>query len=54
MGTLKGSTGRFLNFSAQSHNFTGGSNGPDLPNFPYGQKSTSTKKADINLISKII
>ena len=30
MGTLKGSTGWFFNFSAQSQNFTGGSNGPDL------------------------
>ena len=31
MGTLKGSTSQFFNFSAQSQNFTGGSNGPDLP-----------------------
>ena len=31
VGTLKGSTGRFFNFSAQSQNFTGGSNGPDFP-----------------------
>ena len=31
MGTLKGSTGRFFNFSAQSQNFTGDSNGPDFP-----------------------
>ena len=30
MGTLKGA-GRFFNFSVQSQNFTGGSNGPDLP-----------------------
>ena len=30
MGTLKGSIGRFFNFSAQSENFTGGLNGPDL------------------------
>ena len=31
MGTLKGSTDRFFDFSAQSQNFTGSSNGPDLP-----------------------
>ena len=31
MGTLKGSTGRFFNFSAISQNFTGGSTGLDLP-----------------------
>ena len=31
MGTLKGSTSRFFNFSAQSQNFTGGLNRPDLP-----------------------
>ena len=31
MGTLKGSTDRFFNFSAQSQNFAGGSYGPDLP-----------------------
>ena len=31
MGTLKVSTGRFLNFSAQTQNFIGGLNGPDLP-----------------------
>ena len=31
MGTLKGSTGRFFNFSAQSRNFTEGLNRPDLP-----------------------
>ena len=31
MGTLKGSTGRFFNFSAQNQSFTWGSNGPDLP-----------------------
>ena len=31
MGTLKGSTGGFFNFSAQSQNFAGASNGPDLP-----------------------
>ena len=31
MGTLKGSTGRFFNFSTQSQNFAGGSNGPNLP-----------------------
>ena len=30
MGTLKGSTDRFFNFGAQSQNFTGGSDGPDL------------------------
>ena len=30
MGTLKGSIGQFFNFSAQSENFTGGLNGPDL------------------------
>ena len=30
MGTLKGSDGRFFNFSDQSQNFTGGSNEPDL------------------------
>ena len=28
--TLKGSTSQFFNFSAQSQNFTGSSNGPDL------------------------
>ena len=31
MGALKGSTGRFFHFSAQSQNFTVGSTGPDLP-----------------------
>ena len=31
MGTLQVSTGRFLNFSAQSQNFIGRLNGPDLP-----------------------
>ena len=31
MSTLKSYTGRFFNFSAQSENFKGGSNGPDLP-----------------------
>ena len=31
MGTLKGSIGRFFNFSAQSQNFTGGLTGHDLP-----------------------
>ena len=31
MVTLKGFTGRFFNFSAQSQNFTTASNGPDLP-----------------------
>ena len=31
MSTLKGSTDRFFNFSAQSQNFTGGLNEPDLP-----------------------
>ena len=31
MGTLKGSTGQFFNFIAQSQNFTGSPNGPDLP-----------------------
>ena len=31
MDTLKESTGRFFNFSAQSQNFTGGSAGPNLP-----------------------
>ena len=31
MGTLKVSTGRFLNFTAQTQNFIGGLNGPDLP-----------------------
>ena len=31
MGTLKGSTDRFFDFSAQSQNFTGGLNEPDLP-----------------------
>ena len=30
MGTLKDSTGQFFNFSTQSQNFTGGSNGPDF------------------------
>ena len=31
MGTVKGSIGRFFNFSAQSQSSTGGSNGPHLP-----------------------
>ena len=31
MGTLKGTTGRFFNFSAQSQKITGSSNGPELP-----------------------
>ena len=31
MRTLKGSTGRFFCFSAQSQNFTGDWTGPDLP-----------------------
>ena len=31
MGTFKGSTSRFFNFSAQSQNFTGDLTGPDLP-----------------------
>ena len=31
MGTLKGCTGWFFNFNAQSLNLTEGSNGPDLP-----------------------
>ena len=31
MGTLKGSIGRFFNFSAQSQNFTAGLTGPDFP-----------------------
>ena len=31
MDTLKKSTGRFFNFSAQSQNFTGGSARPNLP-----------------------
>ena len=31
MSTLKGFTGRFFSFSAQSQNFMGGSTGPDLP-----------------------
>ena len=31
MSTLKGSTARFLNFSAQSQNFTRGSKGSNLP-----------------------
>ena len=31
MGTLKGATGQFLYFSAQSQNFTGGLAGPKLP-----------------------
>ena len=30
MGTLKGSSGRFFNFSAQGQDFTGGLNGHDL------------------------
>ena len=31
MDTLKGSTGRFFNFSAQNQNFTGALIGPNLP-----------------------
>ena len=31
VGTLKGFTGRFFNFSAQSQNFAGGLTGPDSP-----------------------
>ena len=31
MSTLKGSTDRFFNFSAQNQNFTGGWTGPNLP-----------------------
>ena len=31
LGTLKSSTCRFFNFSAQSQNFTGGLTGPDSP-----------------------
>ena len=31
MGTLKGSNGQFFNFSAESQNFTGVLNGPELP-----------------------
>ena len=31
LGTLKSSSSQFFNFSAQSQNFTGGLNGPDLP-----------------------
>ena len=31
VGTLKGSTDRIFNFSAQSQNFMGGLTGPDFP-----------------------
>ena len=51
MGTLKGSTGRFFNFSAQSQNFTGGLEWTRFALiFPYGQKSMSTKRADTHLV----
>ena len=52
VGTWKGSTGRFFNFSFQSQNFTGGSNGfaRFALIFPYGEKSTSTKRAYVHLI----
>ena len=51
IGTLKGSPGRFFSFSTQSQNFTGGSNGPEFALiFPYGQKSISTKRADMHFI----
>ena len=43
MDTLKGSTDRFFNFSAQSQNFTGGLTGPNLPNLPIGSKTNVNK-----------
>ena len=48
MSTLKGSTGRFSNFRAQSQNITG-----DWI-FPDSKKPMSPKRADIHLIAKII
>ena len=51
IGTLKGSTGRFFNFSTQSQNLTGELEWTRFALiFPYGQKSISTKRADIHLI----
>ena len=56
VGTWKCSTGLFFNFSVQSQNFTGGSNGFAWFTliFAYGQKSASTKRAYVHLIWKII
>ena len=44
MGTLKGSTGRFFNFSAQSQDFTGGLTDPIRPNLPIRSKVNVNKK----------
>ena len=55
MGTLRGSIRQFFNFSAQSQKFYRGLDWTCFTLiFPYSQKPMSTKKADINLISKII
>ena len=45
MGTLKGSTGRFFNVSAQSQNFTGDSAGPDVPYSSHTVKNQCQQKA---------
>ena len=50
MGTLKDSAGQFFIFSAQSQHFTGVQMDTICLNFPCGQKSMSTKRADIHLI----
>ena len=44
MGTSKGSTGGFFNFSAQLQNFTRDSNGLDLPQSSHTVKNQCQQK----------